>query len=65
MKVLFVVTENFNDYDQHGGVPVGVFSSREKAETACGVVGRVDFAYSWYEIEKFYLDTKSLKTLQD
>lgn len=54
---MFILLEYYNDYDQHGGYFVGVFSELEHAEAAVDHIGRVNDEYTWYEIKEVLVDS--------
>lgn len=51
-QTIWVVTEYYNDYDQHGGYFIAAYTTKEKAIQSVHHVGRVDYEYSWYEISE-------------
>jgi len=54
--MIYVLTESFNDYDQHGAVFRWAWthkpSEKELADWGCDHFGRQGNEYSWYELEE-------------
>jgi hypothetical protein len=50
---MWVLLQEYNDYDQHGGYFAGIFNSYEEAEKAAGGhIGRGGSEYSWFEVDR-------------
>ena len=52
LKTLYILLEQFNDYDQHGGYFAGAFEDLKEAVLSVDHIGRKNKEYKWYEIKE-------------